>query len=386
MQQKNIKTIYLKYYGNKYITLPHWGAAMSATKFVTARNAATGELVTLPEVRAQFFKAAAQSPEAVKDLRKAFKMVCPHCDPHQNPAAIHFNFASEKPDGTLKTIAGQDIIGNRANLRTNPKALHTKGCTAVVLSGSNGKVDESKGYRIHVNIGEIPERSPRNRRLIIRNGEGRIIILDPDLKTREPWELSKPDKIIPLLKSGQFARIHDSVAVYGSQKIAWDDFFVHRQTKDDPDLRMRGFMGRLLAGDHVPALIDLEFDARVSVCEKNNKNGKYREYKFPKVTGVIHPESGREVTVIPRICVNNEYLFGEFTDIHRARGEMFLLTRDATIFKSSFARDTYIMYIDIADPAMITRANLRGITCEGRKNEAKRAEILAASSSAPAAK
>lgn len=331
--------------------------------------------MTLSEVRRSFFRAARQSPEAIRELRKAVDFACPHC----KEASVHFNFASEQPDGTIKKIAGSNVKGNRSHLRTNPDSQHTKGCIATVFADDPTEYDDTKGYRFHLNLGEIPERNPRNGQLVRRNAEGRIIILDEDLRDREPWQISEPDDIVPLLKSGQFSRINHSVVVYGSQKVPWNQFFIHRTSKQDPEKRFRelaqSLTGTIRFGEKAshPVLVDLNFVncTRTKLSDENGNTGDTLAFKFPRVRDVYLAGRKAPVSIIPELHVTNHHLFDRMVKIQKDHGEIFVLAKSPVLQASQFD-DCYTLKIKLEDPKLYAPTNMQNIMDTARTRESER--------------
>lgn len=351
------------------------------TKFASAWDPKAGEVLPFSEIRAQF-KAAALSPDpkaAEKQLREEFNLVCPHC----KQAELVFSKGSEDiTTGIRAKIAGSRFPGNPAHLKTKAKSQHSARCIGTVYEHEGHSVDESLGFRLYLNFKDLAERNPRNGRLVIRNDKGRIIIRDPDLIGREAVSLSSPDKILPVLRSGQFDRIRKSLAVYGDKKIPWSDFFIHRQSEQDADARLKHLASQFLSRPeswHHPVMIDFQFDNRVAYTVSHGRSGNTLVYKFPAIHNFEHPVTQARVTLQPRLFVTNHHLFEKLKDIHRTHGEIFVMAESPKVYKSADHDGLYILGIHLDDPDMMCEANIKEIRQIAREREEKRKALIAES-------
>lgn len=337
-------------------------------KFPTAFDKKTGEYIAFPHIRKAFF-IAANSPnpkKAIAALREQFDLACPHC----RQARLSFSFGSEEPDGSIKAIAGGVIPGNPSHLKTTStkvKENHAPNCIGVVLAREGHVLDGNKGYRVHLNLKRIAERDPRSKRLIMRNAGERIIVLDPDLKDREPFNVNKVEQILPLMRSGQQERLEDSVVIRGDTKTSWSQFMIPANDTSHENPNLANFVRSLQAtpAENHPVLMDLRFKNAV-VSYYRDANGNSRHYKFSK-TAPFEVKGLGKIVIVPELRVQNEHLFDRIEALHKSKGEIFVLAEKAFIYKRDSKSNIYHMTFILEDPDMMVEASLNDIMAISRK-------------------
>lgn len=343
---------------------------VKVSKFPTALDRNSGRFITFKEIRTEFFNAAkSESPkQAVATLREKFKLACPHCQ----KADLVFSFGSQTPDGRIKAIAGSNLPGNPAHLKTKARETHKPHCIGVVIESEGHEIDTDKGYRINLNLKTIPERHPLSKQLVRREPGGKIITLDPDLKGREPWDLSKPQRIIPLMKSGQTDRLEKSVIVHGSHKIKWQEFMIPATEKSgDQNENLAAYVRSCFKhGVGHAAMFDLAFGKSTSSNNSDPKLGIEKHYKFPR-SAPIFVEGVGNIIVIPEVRVKNEHLFKTTDDLQRHQKESFLIAEKPYIYKRDSKTNVYMLVIPLADPDMMVEASLKDIMAISRQREAR---------------
>ena len=347
------------------------------TKFPSAFDANTGEIVPFRTVRREFFAAAnAEDPKkSINELRRMFNLVCPHC----KQAKLVFSFGSQNPDGTVRKIAGSRVKGKVAHLQTLPKAEHASGCIGTVFESEGHEINDQKGFRIHLNLRSIPEYNPKNSQLVRRERNGRIITLDPDLKDREPWELSRPEKIVPLIRSKQNDRLNDSVVIYGDTKTPWRKFYIPHASDDHFDGHLSNIAQtlakKMLNGGRTaatPLLVVLDFKG-ASVTRTADENGNQKNYLFPKIRNVdvnnlTDDKDG--MTIVPEMKVKNEHLFEMMRQLQISRGKLLVIAENPVLYKRDSRTNVYHLSFSITDPTMIHAIEINnGVMASVKRNQ-----------------
>lgn len=342
--------------------------APKISKFTSALDLNSGKMMLFGDIRAQFFEAARKpdGPKAVAALREQFNFVCPHC---KSPTAgLTFSFASQNPDGTIRKIGGTNFLGNPAHLKNLPENVHLPECKGIALPSESHECNEDKGYRIHLNLKNAVDRHPRNGSLFMRNGDGRIVILDPDLKDRESIEVSTVEKILPLLRSGQIERVKDSVVVYRNQKIAWNEFFI--PPTDDADFmdHIQNLAGALLDGrrPNHPALLHFDL-GKASVSRFQDEKGDARFYKFRQIHNVMLPGVKGPISIQPELRIQNQHLFPMMETLHKGHTEILSLVETPFIYKRDSKTNVYVMAFPLRDPDMLIDVKMDNISAIAHK-------------------
>lgn len=348
---------------------PYSPRQAKVSKFPTAYNRKTGTIVGLDELKPLFFAAAnSSSPKkALRALREEFDLACPNC----KRASLVFSFGSENPDGTIDRISGTNLPGNPAHIKTKStkeKQVHAKGCTGVVIDREPNQIDPNKGFLLYLNLKNIPEEHPINRRLIMREPGGKIVRLDPDLKGRATHKISKPEDVLALMRSGQKERLRNSVAVFGDRKIPWIEFMIPSNDTRDPNPRMAEFARTFFReGVGHPIIIDLKFVKATAsnYCDDDGRNPA-KHYKFPKTAPIDIPGLG-EIVIQPELRVPNRHLVPTTEALHRQQGEAFVITSRPFLYKRDNVTNIYIMPIVLTDPDMIVESSLDDIMATAKK-------------------
>lgn len=339
-------------------------------KFTSALDLNTQTQISFHQIKAEFFKAAnSNHPEkAIATLREKFNFVCPGC----KKAGLVFSFGSQNPDRTINSIGGTAITGNVAHLKTKAGDTHPRGCTGVVIPSESHKIDDKKGYRIHLNLSTIPEYDPRSQRLIERAPGGRVIVLDPDLKERKPLSVRAVKDLMTPMRSGEIERLEKSVVVRGNRKISWSEFMIPAtSTSGDTNDNLAQF-ARTYYRDHEKAhavLINLDFKNCSSSLHQDN-SGKSKSYYFPRTAAVMISGYGK-VEIKPELLVQNEGLFSTLDKIQKNHGEVFVLAEDVFITKPYKTGHIHHMAVLLRDPAMIMEAKLEDIMATAQKRHNK---------------
>lgn len=158
------------------------------------------------------------------------KLVCKCCD-----AAVHFHPGS-------RTVVGDNLRGPRPHFSSNRQAYHAKDCT-VELAVDEGRdpreYDLTKGYRFHMNTGELREQFGGRARMFGRRSypHHEVIINDPDLKDREPYSFKDAENLQRLIGKKMSDRVANAVIINGGAKMPMSDFFFRYIRKDNEDKR-----------------------------------------------------------------------------------------------------------------------------------------------------
>lgn len=338
---------------------------MTVTKFPAAFDLNRGDILSFSYIRRQFFMAvnSGEPEKALKELRKIFNLVCPHC----KQAGLTFSFGSQNPDGSVRKIAGSRFKGQVAHLKTLPDAEHASGCIGTVFESEGQEIDDEKGWRIHLNLGTIPQYNPKNSQLVRRLPNGRIITLDNDLKNREPWDLSNPEKIISLIRSKQVSRLKDSVVVYGDTKIPWDEFYVPHTTDADFTANLTKIIQNLYtksssrsrATTH-PILMVLDFKG-ASFSSTADEHGNQRNYLFSRtrpinLDGVEGFKNG--IVIVPEMKVKNEHLFEMMRQLQISRGKLLVIAESPVLYKRDGKTNVFHLAFSLTDPNMIHQVDI----------------------------
>ena len=339
-------------------------------KFPSAYNTKTGKEIFFTDLKKEFFVAAnSEHPEAaLKTLREKFNLVCPQC----KKAGLVFSFGSQNPDGTINSISGVDISGNPAHLKTKPGHIHERTCKGIVVPHESHEIDDTKGYRIHLNLSTIPERDPRSQRLVERLPGGKIIILDEDLKDREPLSVTKIKDLITPMRSGKIEKLQYAVVVRGNRKIPWSQFMIPATAvsgHENPSMEKFAKSFYKNAEHGHPVLINLDFKNCI-MSPHHDRQGKSVSYYFPKIAPIFIPGQGK-VKLRPELLIENEHLFEKFDAIHRAFGEIFVLAEHVFIEKEHNKGDAYSLKILLRNPTMVMEGKLEDIMATAQKRHDK---------------
>ncbi len=85
--------------------------------------------------------------------------------------------------------------------------------------------------------------------------------------------------------------------------------------------------------------------------------GKTHIYKFPIISGIKHPMTGKELRVQPQLHVENEHLFSGMKKTHLNYGELFVIAANPQLYKSDTNPDLYILKMKLSDPDMMHKPN-----------------------------
>lgn len=332
-------------------------------KFASALDTKSGKVLELAEVRNIFFKAAndpVNPKRAIKTLRETFNLVCPNC----KQAELTFSFGSENPDRSVRKIAGSNLLGQLSHIKTKGKSAHTKSCIATVFpQESLHPIDYTKGYKINLNLKEPVDRNPRNGQLVSRAANNRVISYDKDLMGREVKTISVAEQLNNLITTevdkGRATRLGQSVVVYGTNKTPWKSFFLRN------DDRIKHFVSSAVSKElptpptikTPPVALTLEFNAKTIMSTYSDEMGKTQIYKFPMISGIKNPMTGKELKVQPQLHVENEHLFQEMKDTHRSYGQLFVIAANPELYKADNNPDLYILKMKLNDPDMIHKPN-----------------------------
>ena len=157
-------------------------------------------------------------------------LICKCCD-----APVHFHPGSQ-------TVSGDNLRGPRPHFASNRQAYHAKDCT-VELAIDEGRdpreYDLTKGYRFHMNTGELKQQFDGRSRPYGRRSypHWEVIINDKDLNNREPYSFKDAENLQHLIGKKMSDRVASAVIVNGAAKIQMNDFFFRYVRKDDEDKR-----------------------------------------------------------------------------------------------------------------------------------------------------
>lgn len=329
--------------------------APKVIKFDAAYDLDARRNVLFETIRHRFFTAALSEngDGAVASLRKSWRLACPHCKSETTPLA--FSFGSQNPDGTMRTIAGGNLIGNPAHLKNALKSnVHLGDCKGIALPHDPTEYDENKGYRIHLNLKNRVDRNPRNSRFYTRSEGGQVITLDPDLKDREPIEVSAIEKLLPVLNKENQNRVNQSVVIHGSRKFPWAEFYIPSADEEGYETHLSATISALYdrkrPNHPVFARVSLQGATRVN---HENGNGKEQHYRLKQIHGVNVQGMDRPISIQFELRIQNTHLFADMNDSHRARKELFVLAEQPYFYRRDDKHDVYVMAFPVRDPDML---------------------------------
>lgn len=185
------------------------------------------------------------------------KLLCVCCE-----APVHFRRGSH-------TISGDNLRGPRPHFASNRRAAHADDCTVPLRldEGRDPKTyDLTKGYRIHINTGELKEQFNVKSRPYARRPDKKIMINDPELASREPFSVRSAGDFLRIMRKENKERLRKAIIVSGDAQVEWKDFFVrHAYTqgkkRHPQEVRFSHLVNRLTQFGN-PLLVLMEFDMR----------------------------------------------------------------------------------------------------------------------------
>jgi hypothetical protein len=287
---------------------------------------------------------------------------------------------ASKPRFTLirvrKTVAGDNLPGQRPHFKTNPRSPHAEDCLATVLVQDEGydpdKVDFSKGYKIYLNMGVLRQKFRSYANVVTRSPNGRIDIRDPDLLDRETASAKTPKDFAKFMKSGEIERLQGSKIVHGNTVTDWQDFFIRKgQGKDHQFGRWINLSRQLIEGHDHPCLFHLDLTDTRPTTHSTGKGTRMRFALDSIIT--THPEHGGKITVIPLVQVRNEHMFEMFRE-----NKEFLALAMPRIYEGTDGK-TWFMDIDLSSPNKVMEASLSELALTAKENaRARRTEQVTA--------
>lgn len=179
---------------------------------------------------------------------------CICCD-----APVHFRTGQT-------TISGDNLRGPRAHFASNRRAAHANDCTVPLRldEGDATAYDLTKGYRIHLNTGQLKEQFDVRARLYARRPDSKIMINDPELASREPFSVRGAADFLRIMRKENKERLRHALVINGAAQIPWHDFFVRYSFHQDKKNR-RGeprftHLVKRLAQFGSPQLVMMEVD------------------------------------------------------------------------------------------------------------------------------
>jgi hypothetical protein len=337
---------------------------MDAARYVDPRSGSE-KIVRIPGTPLK--EASAYYNEAVHKGH----LHCLHCDAH-----VRLRPASET------AISGSSLKGHGASFALVAGERHDTACklyTAVKkLTPGRNKIDEGKGYRVHINTQEYselytPRDGPYSRRGAI------VKINDPDLVNREIYTVKSAADLVEFMAMKETHRVVESVVIFGNGKpIPWQEFFVRYSRGAPKQKRFLDLVARLRAGGadaQIPVLMEMQI-ARPRNIHPYAKNLSVLSRKIPYERGA----DGKSHDIVPAVrlerdsAIHDKDVSGAFN--HGAR--QFVLGL-ATLHHPEGGH--YYINVTVSDADQVTAMNIENIM----KRASAKAHIgqLPASESSP---
>lgn len=225
-------------------------------------------------------------------------LICKCCE-----APVHFHPGS-------RTISGDNLRGPRPHFVSNRQAYHSQDCT-VDLAIDEGRdpreYDLTKGYRIHINTGELRQQFSGRARPYGRRSypHQEILINNPDLKDREAYSAKSAENFQRLIGKKQHHRMRTAVIVNGGDVIDWKDFFIRYTHKQDEDKRYCRRQPRFL---HLVDLLQQYGNNQLVMMEIDLTTPRYAKGKVicaeaHRIKDRQKDEAGYRKEIIPRVVV-----------------------------------------------------------------------------------
>ncbi|HEU4838671.1 MAG TPA: hypothetical protein VFS88_04585 [Micavibrio sp.] len=222
---------------------------------------------------------------------------CLHCDAHVRPRP-----ASET------AISGSSLKGHAAAFAIVAGQRHDTACefyTAPKKSApGRSKVNEGKGYRVHINTQEYSELyTPRDGSYSRRGAITKIN--DPDLADREIYTVKSAADLVEFMTMKETSRVVDSVVIFGNCKpIPWQDFFVRYNRAEPKQKRFLDLIARLRAGGadaQIPVLMEMQI-ARPRKFHPHAENLWVLSRRIPYERG----DNGKSHDIFPAARIDRE--------------------------------------------------------------------------------
>jgi len=262
-------------------------------------------------------------------------------------------------------IEGLDPAGARGNslpdqtphFRPYPGERHDKSCGYYTDSKNaktkNVSIDKSRGFRLHLNVGEYHENTPD--------------VLEPDLKTREAKIVRSAGDFYAFMMMYKINRVMDSVVVYLGKTYPLKDFFVSYNKRGVSQKSFIDFAEKLKAmpgkNPQLPCLMEMQIERPKVVDEYVRNRSVYTSRRVP----YLRTDNGASEDIIPTAYIDRQSAAHD-TGVSGAfnNGKSYLVLGMATLNKyvqgeGEDAFTTYYLNIKIHDPAQVVSVNIENI-------------------------
>ncbi len=288
---------------------------MPTLKNTLAYNAETKQVIKPVGMREAFANAVEYDP-----VRDKGKLVCIHC---KQARMTHREEKSALGAGNefgwnahFATIGSREpkkpkLAKDGTAIPYTPNVHGEKCIAAVVKTERSAKPDETKGYKIYIDMGKLKRVFRRNAELISRDPvTRRIVNHDPDLVDRERLTLKSPRDFIAAIKNLDTDRLKRAVVVFENHKYTWDELFarVVPRSTGQHDIRWVNVARNMLEGRELPIIAHMDLKGREVIEVPDARQGKSLRYPLGSVV-VANEAEHRNLTVQYWLSVRSEPMF-----------------------------------------------------------------------------
>ena len=339
---------------------------MPALKNTLAYNHETRQVIKPVGMKEDFENAVEYDP-----VRDKGKLVCIHC----KVALMSHRYTND-------AVAAGNVFGYRGHFATigsrEPKKprlakdgtvipykpnVHVNCVAAVVEQKRTSTPDETKGYKIYIDMGKLKRVFRRNAEIISRDPvTRRIVNHDPDLVDRELVTLKTPRDFIKALKNLDPERLRKAAVVFENNKYTWDEFFVRILPRNTGkhDSRWVNVAKNVLQGKNLPVMAHIPLAGKEPVKILNPQDGDSLHYAFGSVQ-VENPAGEQSLTVQYWLSVHNVHMFGLVKD---SPLQQFIGLAQPVGYYDQDDPNLYHIELPFDDPKRLVEADLRAITRE----------------------
>jgi hypothetical protein len=194
--------------------------------------------------------------------------------------------------------------GFPAFFATFPRRDHEDSCPLPREKHDRKIYDQSRGYRIHVNLPDYSDLFNHAAGPYERDENNRLRLKDQMLATRQPKAVSGIEDVVKLIRSGDFARLKDSVVMLADreQPLSWNQFLIRLSTNGGTHNRHLALMDRALSKLYQPAVVEIEITDKTWPNKHEWRAGKLSAQSKPIFAGRF---DNKAEWLIPRIWLDN---------------------------------------------------------------------------------
>lgn len=194
--------------------------------------------------------------------------------------------------------------GRKAHFVTFPNQDHEDRCDLPRERHGRTVYDETRGYRIHINLPDYSDLFNRQAGPYERDEKGRLSLKDKSLASRRPYAVSDIEDVLKLIRSGDYARLKDSVIMLADreQPLPWNKFLIRLSRNGGAHSRHLALMDRVLSKLYQPAVIEIEIANRTNPGKYEWKAGKLSAQSKAIFAG---RSGGKAEWLVPRVWLDN---------------------------------------------------------------------------------